>query len=90
MNAAFQQGWQDPNLVGKANALNQQDTDMAKTIYGNAWTQRALAKQAHDQYSSPIESNPVSIIEARTAQAHNITQKFQTAISLFSQGDASW
>ncbi len=90
MQAAYQAGWADPNLVGKANALTQQDEDRAREIYGQAWTQRALAKQAYDQYGSPLDSAPIEIIDARREQAMSIADKFNAAIALFHEGDGSW
>ncbi len=90
MEAAYAAGWANPNLVGKANALTQQDEAKAKQVYGQAWTQRALAKQSYDQYASPPDSASAEIIAVRATQANTIAGKFQTAISLFQQGDTSW
>ncbi len=90
MRAAYQAGWANPNLVGKANALTQQDADRAREIYGQAWTQRALAKQSYDEYSSPLDSAPIDIIDARRNQAVSIASKFNAAIALFQQGDDQW
>ena len=90
MESAFKAGWKDPSLLGKANALAQKDEARAREYYGQAWTQRALAKQAHDSYGSPLDNAPIEILQARTAQAHDIAQKFNTAVGLFKQGDSRW
>ena len=90
MRAAYLAGWEDPSLLGKANALTQQDEDRARAVYGQAWTQRALAKQSYDQYATALDTAPADIVEARMNQALGIAGKFNQAIALFRQGDAQW
>ncbi|MEM7319567.1 MAG: peptidoglycan-binding protein [Pseudomonadota bacterium] len=90
MLAAYQAGWANPALVGKANALTQQDEARAREIYGQAWTQRALAKQSYDGYGSPLDNAPIEIIDARRDQASTIAAKFNAAVALFQQGDNQW
>lgn len=90
MRAAHDACIGDPKLVGKANALYQQDKARAKQVYGQAWTQRALAKQSYDQYFSPADTASAEIVATCAQSANSIAGKFHAAIALFKQGDASW
>ncbi len=62
MQGAYSAGWEDPNLIGKANALYQQDQAIAKQLCGRAWTQRALDKRSFDAYGSLLDTASIAII----------------------------
>jgi peptidoglycan hydrolase-like protein with peptidoglycan-binding domain/ElaB/YqjD/DUF883 family membrane-anchored ribosome-binding protein len=82
--------YENPQLIGKANALNQQDPARAVEIYGEAWTKRALGKEGYDSY--PGITDPTSDENCNQAFEHsrNVYWNYQNAIELFQEGDRQW